>query len=109
VCAWQVFLLLLTEERLLFISSSTSLLTELTESLLTLLFPLEWLSCYIPRLPNKLTEILDAPGSFVLGIYTEGTTANWTAPPLSDPIFVVDLDQNRIFDIEGSRSLSVIV
>lgn len=37
-----------------------------------LLFPLEWLSCYIPRLPNKLHEILDAPGSFVLGIYTEG-------------------------------------
>jgi hypothetical protein len=97
----KVFTLMLVEERLLFVSSSTSLLTEIMETLLTLLFPLRWLSCYIPRLPDKLHEILDAPGSFLLGIHLEGTTAGWTLPPLSDGIFVVDLDANRITDAEG--------
>lgn len=97
----KIFVLLLMEERLLFISSSTSLLTEVTETILTLLFPFEWMSCYIPRLPNKLTEILDAPGSFLIGIYTEGTTDSWVLPQLSDPLFVVDLDRNCIVDAEG--------
>ena len=97
----KIFTLLLMEERLLFISSSTSLLTEVTETILTLLFPFEWMSCYIPRLPNKLTEILDAPGSFLIGIYTEGSTDSWVLPQLSDPLFVVDLDRNCIVDAEG--------
>lgn len=97
----KIFTLLLMEERLLFISSSTSLLTEVTETILTLLFPFEWMSCYIPRLPNKLTEILDAPGSFLIGIYTEGSTDSWVLPQLSDPLFVVDLDRNCIADGEG--------
>lgn len=97
----KIFVLLLMEERLLFMSSSTSLLTEVTETILTLLFPLEWTSCYIPRLPNKLTEILDAPGSFLIGIYIEGTTDSWVLPQLSDPLFVVDLDHDCIIDAEN--------
>ena len=97
----KLFALLLMEERVVVLSSSTSLLTEVTETVLTLLFPFEWLSCYIPRLPAKLHEILDAPGSFLLGIYTEGGTDTWTAPQLSDPVFVVDLDHDRVVDAEG--------
>jgi len=96
---------MLLEERLVFISSSTSLLTETMETLLALLFPLEWRSCYIPRLPNKLHEILDAPGSFLLGIYVEGSTQDFVCPPLSDPVHVVDLDYNRITDAEGKEGL----
>ena len=97
----KILVLLLMEERLLIVSSSTSLLTEVTETILTLLFPLEWLSCYIPRLPSKLHEILDAPGSFLIGIYTEGSTDSWALPYLSDPIFIVDLDHDRVMDAEG--------
>lgn len=99
----KIFTLLLMEERLLFISSSTSLLTEVTETILTFLFPFEWMSCYIPRLPDKLTEILDAPGSFLIGIYTEGSTDSWVLPQLSDSLFVVDLDRDCIVDAEGKR------
>jgi hypothetical protein len=100
----KVFLLLLLEERVLFLSSSTSLLTETTETILTLLFPLEWLSCYIPRLPNKLLEVLDAPGSLIIGIHTEGSTANWSCPELTDPIWIVDLDHNRIADASAAKA-----
>lgn len=101
----KVFMLMLMEERLLFISSSTSILTETLETLLAFLFPLEFMGCYIPRLPNKLHEILDAPGSFLLGIHVEGSTSEYCVPNLSDPIFIVDLDHNRITHQEGKTDL----
>lgn len=40
----KIFTLLLVEERLLFISSSTSLLTDVTETILTFLFPFKWVT-----------------------------------------------------------------
>jgi len=63
----------------------------------------------IPRLSDKLIEILEAPDSFLIGIYTEGSTDSWVLPQLSDSLFVVDLDHDCIVDAEGKQDNIAII
>ena len=51
-------------------------MTEVCETFRALLFPLEWQCFYVPRLPDALSECLDYPGGFVLGMHlqSEGGT-----------------------------------
>lgn len=63
----------------------------------------------IPRLSDKLIEILEAPDSFLIGIYTEGSTDSWVLPQLSDSLFVVDLDHDCIVDAEGKQDKIAII
>jgi len=57
-----LFVLLLRESKLVFVSTSNALLTETMETLRHLLFPLHWASTFVSRLPAVLSDILLAPG-----------------------------------------------
>tara|TARA_B110000305_G_C19314528_1_gene575695 strand:- start:773 stop:1051 length:279 start_codon:yes stop_codon:yes gene_type:complete len=64
----NIFALMLQESQLLFVSTRASLVTEVCETFRSLLFPLEWQCCYVPRLPDALSACLDYPGGFILGM-----------------------------------------
>jgi len=49
-----LFALMLKECKLLFVCESNTMLTECMETMRALLFPLDWSSCFVPRLPNAL-------------------------------------------------------
>lgn len=66
-----LFTLLLKESKIIFLSTSNSLLTETMEVLRMLLFPLKWSCTFISRLPSTLGGLLQAFGGFMIGIHLE--------------------------------------
>ena len=49
-----LYTLMLREAKMLFVCESNTMLTECMETMRALLFPLDWSSCFVPRLPNAL-------------------------------------------------------
>jgi hypothetical protein len=67
-----LYCLILQESKLIFTCSSDTLLTEVMETMRSLIFPLSWSSCFISRLPESLLGILDAPGGLMVGVQLHG-------------------------------------
>jgi hypothetical protein len=113
-----IFSLQLHESKLLFLSHSSTLLTDVMESFRSLLFPLKWTSTYITKLPERLKDILHAPGGYLIGIQHHLTGSRMTSLDngggngnggsdletyllqrlhLPDGCYVIDLLHNKIF------------
>ncbi|KAL2833302.1 dDENN domain protein [Aspergillus cavernicola] len=82
----------LTESRIIFLSSHTSMLYLATRALVDLLFPIPWSGVLIPVLPARLIQALDAPCPYIVGI--ERRYEKVELP--SDDFVLVDLDQDII-------------
>ncbi|XP_031553749.1 DENN domain-containing protein 3-like isoform X2 [Actinia tenebrosa] len=59
----------LTQKRLVFVSSKYSLLTLIIESIFTFIQPFSWSWTYVPVLPNNLIDLVEAPGVYILGCH----------------------------------------
>ncbi|KAI9923990.1 hypothetical protein MW887_007448 [Aspergillus wentii] len=82
----------LTESRIIFLSSHTSMLYLATRALVDLLFPIEWAGVLIPILPARLIQALEAPCPYIVGI--ERRYEKVELP--SDDFVLVDLDSDMI-------------
>ncbi|PKX93161.1 dDENN domain protein [Aspergillus novofumigatus IBT 16806] len=82
----------LTESRIIFLSSHTSMLYLATRALVDLLFPLQWTGVLIPVLPARLIQALEAPCPYIVGI--ERRYEKVELP--SDDFVLVDLDADVI-------------
>lgn len=82
----------LTESRIIFLSSHTSMLYLATRALIDLLFPLQWTGVLIPVLPARLIQAIEAPCPYIVGI--ERRYEKVELP--SDDFVLVDLDENEI-------------
>lgn len=82
----------LTESRIIFLSSHTSMLYLATRALVDLLFPIPWSGVLIPILPARLIQALEAPCPYIVGI--ERRYEKVELP--SDDFVLVDLDQDLI-------------
>src|SRR5690606_12671860 len=65
-----IFGCLLLEWKVALCCSHYSLLTPVAEALVSLLFPLVWQGAYIPVMPLAMTDLLEAPVPFLLGIHS---------------------------------------
>ena len=65
-----VFGCLLVETRVAFCSKHYSMLGPVAEGFVALLFPFVWQGAYIPIMPSSMTDILDAPVPFIVGIHS---------------------------------------
>lgn len=101
----QVFGALCTETRTCFCASNTSLLGPVSEAFLSFLFPFVWQGAYIPVLPYKLTDILDAPVPFIVGIDSK-YLREMSAQYRPDKVLYVDLDHDLIYYGNQSEALS---
>ena len=90
----------LTEQRVLLLSSKLSALTVVGETLLHLLFPLRWPHVYIPLLPRSLIDFLYAPMPFIIGMHHQWVKGQLTGDMASDMV-IVDLDSNRVTQYAG--------
>ncbi|XP_020622103.1 DENN domain-containing protein 3-like [Orbicella faveolata] len=61
---------ILTQQRIVFLSSSYSLLTPIIESLFTFIQPFSWSWTYVPILPSALLDLVEAPGAFIMGCHS---------------------------------------
>ncbi|KAF9885337.1 hypothetical protein FE257_013054 [Aspergillus nanangensis] len=82
----------LTESRIIFLSSHTSMLYLATKALVDLLFPIPWCGVLIPVLPARLIQALEAPCPYIVGI--ERRYEKVELP--SDDFVLVDLDADLI-------------
>ena len=120
-----VLALMLRESKLVFLCCSNTLLTETMETLRSLLFPLKWSSCFVSRLPDVLSGLLEAPGGFMIGLHMFEDKENdvevaeshvnksfgdrkavrqtqWTHS-LTPGTFIVDLSSNAVFQYDGKK------
>jgi pentatricopeptide repeat protein len=90
----HVWYALLSEQKVLLLSSQYSILTVCAEVLISLLFPLRWSHIYVPLLPRFLSPMLEAPIPYLVGVIRE----NWNIAEqsLSPETIVVDLDCNHV-------------
>ncbi|KAL2205357.1 DENN-domain-containing protein [Sarocladium strictum] len=82
----------MSESRIIFLSSHTSMLHLACHALANLLYPLKWASIFIPILPARLLSALDAPCPYIVGI--ERRYENIELP--EDDYVLVDLDKDTI-------------
>lgn len=61
----------LTESKILFHSRDLALLPMIAESLLALLYPLQWQHPYLVPLPKELMVVIETPTNYILGVHTD--------------------------------------
>ncbi|CEO95190.1 hypothetical protein PBRA_003956 [Plasmodiophora brassicae] len=85
---------LILERKVILLSSHARLLTPVAQTLLSLMFPLEWQYSYVPVLPRVVSVILDAPMPVFVGIQKA-----YADPRLYDrpDVVVVNLDLGTVF------------
>ncbi|KAI4162570.1 MAG: hypothetical protein LQ342_003801, partial [Letrouitia transgressa] len=82
----------LAESRIILLSSYTTMLYLASKALIELLYPLTWSGIFIPVLPARLIQALEAPCPYIVGI--ERRYEKIELP--EDDFVLVDLDQNEI-------------
>jgi hypothetical protein len=82
----------LAESRIILLSSHTSMLHLVSKAIVDLLYPLVWAGVFIPVLPARLIQALEAPCPYIVGI--ERRYERTELP--EDDFVLVDLDQNEI-------------
>lgn len=87
-----LFEYVLAESRIILLSSHTSMLHLVCAAITQLMWPLKWHGAYVPVLPARLVQMLDAPCPYIFGV--ERRYDNIELP--SDDFVLVDLDQGII-------------
>lgn len=87
--------LILCEYRVLIHSAQFSLLCPFAEGLCALIYPFRWQHPYVPILPRVLSEYLQAPLPYILGVHT-----SWLPELLEngrpEHLVIVDIDRGAI-------------
>ncbi|KAI9671866.1 MAG: hypothetical protein M1831_003394 [Alyxoria varia] len=91
----------LSESRIIILSSHTSMLHLVTAAIIQLMYPLKWAGIFIPVLPARLIQALEAPCPYIIGI--ERRYENVELP--AEDIVLVDLDNGTIEATDGPLSL----
>ena len=91
----------LAESRIIFRSSYTGMLYLASTALLSLLFPMKWRHVFIPVLPVRLIQALDAPCPYIVGIERRYGDVEYP----EDDFVLVDLDENKIESTRSAASL----
>jgi hypothetical protein len=87
-----LFEYVLSESRIILLSSYTSMLHLASNALIALIYPLTWSAVFIPVLPVRLIQALEAPCPYIVGV--ERRYDNLELP--DDDFVLVDLDENVI-------------
>ena len=87
-----LFEYILTESRIILLSSHTAMLHLAVSAITHLLYPLKWASVLIPVLPARLIQALDAPCPYIVGIERRYETLEYP----DDDFVLVDLDNDSI-------------
>ncbi len=88
--------LLMQEEQVALVSQQYALLGVVAESLLSLLFPFQWLGLYAPCVPSRsMNDIVEAPVPFLIGLHASYLSST---KPKQRPhgVIFVDLDRDVV-------------
>ncbi|XP_071831490.1 myotubularin-related protein 13-like isoform X8 [Apostichopus japonicus] len=88
----SLFCAALTDNKILFLSTSYNRLADACSGLLALLFPMKYSYVYIPVLPAYLIEVLNTPTPFIMGMHS--SLKNEMSEMVD--VIVADLDGGRV-------------
>ncbi|KAF2150620.1 DENN-domain-containing protein [Myriangium duriaei CBS 260.36] len=91
----------IAESRIILLSSHTSMLHLASAALSSILYPLKWSGIFIPVLPSRLLQALDAPCPYIVGVERRYEAFK---PPTDDHV-LVDLDEDIMEGTAPRRSL----
>ncbi|NXE50627.1 MYCPP protein, partial [Casuarius casuarius] len=91
-----------TEHKILIHSLRPSVLTSVTEALVSMIFPFHWPCPYIPLCPLALADVLSAPCPFIVGIDSRYFDLYDPPPDVS----CVDLDTNTISQTGDKKAVA---
>ena len=92
----KVLFALLTEKQIILMASQAYLLHLLIPTFLKLLFPFKWLHTCITVLPKESLDLLEAPGTYIIGILSNEISSQDIMEKYPNKI-IVDCDTNEIF------------
>ncbi|XP_076042412.1 DENN domain-containing protein Crag isoform X3 [Oratosquilla oratoria] len=98
----QVLLFALTEQKFLLHSLRPDVLTAVAEAITMLIFPFHWQCPYIPLCPLGLSDFLNAPIPFLLGL--DSRFFDLYDPPTD--VICIDLDTGAIYIPEEKKYLT---
>jgi hypothetical protein len=87
-----LFEYLLSESRIILLSSHTSMLHLASAALVALLYPMKWTGIFVPVLPSRLIQTLEAPVPYICGIERRYESVEFP----DDDYVLVDLDNDSI-------------
>jgi len=64
----KLFVTILLEKKILFISKHKSLLSSFSTALVSLIFPFIWMHVYVPLIPDSMKNSLEAPFPYMIGL-----------------------------------------
>ncbi len=82
----------LSESRIILLSSHTAMLHLASAAITHILYPLKWAGVFIPVLPSRLIQALEAPCPYIVGIERRYESVEYP----EDDFVLVDLDQDTI-------------
>jgi hypothetical protein len=88
-----LFEYVLSESRIILLSSHVAMLQLVSKAILELIWPFEWTGVYIPVLPARLVQALDAPCPYICGV--DRKYEKYDLP--DDDYVLVDLDKNELY------------
>ncbi len=100
--AINVFLFVLLQRNVMVHSLRRVVLTGVVEALSCIIFPFLWRYSYLPMCPLNLCQLIEAPGSFILGM--DSRFFDLFDPP--DNVVCVDLDTNTISSSPDRSSIT---
>ena len=104
----KVISCILTEQRMIFIFSNQALIPIVIESFFTFIEPFKWRRTYVPVLPHKLADLIEAPGPFIMGCHSRLRNHIKQVIRMEEipSIVVVDLDRGTV---DESPNESIVV
>lgn len=88
-----LFEYVLTESRIVFVSSTPAVLHLACAAVLQLIYPFAWTGIYIPILPSRLLQVIEAPCPYIIGIERQSEPI---VMPEGDDCVLVDLDSGTL-------------
>ena len=82
----------LAESRIILLSSHTAMLHLASMAIVNLVYPFQWCGVFIPILPARLVQTIEAPCPYIVGIERRYEPAEYP----EDDFVLVDLDNNSI-------------
>lgn len=87
-----LFEFVLAESRIILLSSHTAMLHLASLAIVNLLYPFQWTGVFIPILPARLVQTIEAPCPYIVGVERRYEPADYP----EDDYVLVDLDQDSI-------------
>ena len=105
----QIISCILTEQRLIFICANQAFIPLVIESFFAFIEPFRWRRTYVPVLPDRLVDLIEAPGPFIMGCHSQlrGHIRQVIRMEEIPSIVLVDLDRGHV-EVSPGESIEVL-